>query len=68
MCAHIDVHTRVARDAGDVARGDEARMRLVRKRRIVITFRRSLRDVFHPFRRRRRAPFLNRVCFSYARR
>ena len=37
MYAHIDVHTRVARDAGDVARGDEARMRLVRKRRIVIT-------------------------------
>jgi len=35
--AHIDVHTRVARDAGDVARGDEARVRLVRKRRIVIT-------------------------------
>jgi len=35
--AHIDVHTRVARDAGDVARGDEARMRLVHKRRIVIT-------------------------------
>ena len=35
--AHIDVHTRVARDAGDVARVDEARVRLVRKRRIVIT-------------------------------
>ena len=37
MYAHIDVHTRVARDAGDVARVDEARVRLVRKRRIVIT-------------------------------
>ena len=37
MYAHIDVHTRVACDAGDVARGDEARVRLVRKRRVVIT-------------------------------